>query len=262
MSMNNFQGNAPLISVQKNPSMTEAVSTIQGALCKHDVVLIVGCCKVDYDGRASSTLDWGNRFLLVKADGSVLVHRPTGYEPVNWQPSGCIFQVEITDKSELRVKATRKQPREVINIFFDKVYLLSVLGITDEGEFALHVSELDMKKAFLANPALVEEDFKPLSYEKNWGESGFIDIFGVDSKGNFVIVEIKRVPAGKEAVLQLERYMREVKGNVNRPLRGLIVAPALRRDVQPLLVRLGLEYKPVSLKRCFEILRSLRVKKI
>ncbi len=207
-------------------------------------------------------MDWGDRFLVVKADGSLLIHRPRGHEPVNWQPAGCLLQAEATPEETLKLRAVRLQPREVIEIFFDSMYLVAVSNLVDEGEFALHVSELDARRAILYEPSLVEEGFRPLSEEKDLGESGFVDIFGEDPQGNFVVVEIKRVPAGKEAVLQLGRYLEAIRGRVHRPVRGIIAAPSLRREAQLLLERLGLEYRQISLQRCHEVLRFSRARKI
>lgn len=38
------------------------------------VLIVVVCCSVEYVGRARSTLGWGERIVIVKPDGSVLVH--------------------------------------------------------------------------------------------------------------------------------------------------------------------------------------------
>jgi hypothetical protein len=220
-----------------------------------------GNCQVSYEGRASSTLGWGERLLIIKTDGSVLVHRPEGYEPVNWQPAGCVFQVEVEDE-ELRIRAARLQPREVLNIFFNRVLHLSTLTLTDEGDFSLYVSEQDMKRAILLAPKLVGEDFRPLTSEKELGAAGFVDVVGEDSEGRLVVVEIKRNPAGREAVRQLQRYIKAVGMRTERPLRGIIAAPSLTREAQALLSREGLEFKPVSLKRCYEVLKFEKTRKL
>ena len=75
--------------------MSEAAESLNSALRSRKFVLVMGDCKVDYDGRASSTLDWGERVTIIKQDGSVLVHRPNGYEPVNWQPPKCLVRVAL-----------------------------------------------------------------------------------------------------------------------------------------------------------------------
>ena len=250
------------VSVYGNPSLVEAVGIIREALSKHIAVFVSGRCRVEYEGRAASTLDLGERMIIIKSDGSVLVHRPVGYEPVNWQPPKCLFQTELTGDGDLKIKAVRRRPRESISIFFDKVYLVAVLDLVDSGEFALHASESQMKEAILIKPNLVEKGFRPISHEKDLGESGFIDVFGEDAEGKFLVVEIKRNPIGKDAVLQLNRYVESVRSKVNRHVRGIVVGPELRKGVQPLLVKLKLEYRQLSPQKCFEVLKKEKVKKI
>ena len=47
--------------------------------------VVIARCSVDYEGRLSAHLPLATRLLLVKADGSVLVHSDGGsYKPLNW----------------------------------------------------------------------------------------------------------------------------------------------------------------------------------
>ena len=47
--------------------------------------LVIARCAVDYEGRLQAHLPLATRLLLVKADGSVLVHSDGGsYKPLNW----------------------------------------------------------------------------------------------------------------------------------------------------------------------------------
>ncbi len=85
------------ITVKSNPPLPEAAEILEKAFRARSLVIIVGNCRVDYEGRASSTLEWGERIVMIKEDGSVLVHRPTGYEPVNWQPPKCMMSVKLDD---------------------------------------------------------------------------------------------------------------------------------------------------------------------
>ena len=49
------------------------------------VKLVIARCSVDYAGRLSAHLPLGTRLLVLKADGSVLVHTDSlGYRPLNW----------------------------------------------------------------------------------------------------------------------------------------------------------------------------------
>ena len=248
------------VAILENPTVEEASEFIKAAVSERKAIIIVGNCWVDYKGRASSKLEPGERIVMIKEDGSVLVHRPIGYEPVNWQPSGCIFQTR-TKGETLRVRAIRRKPSESVNITFDHVYLVSAMRLIDRGEFSLHASELDMQRAILLDPCLFEEGFEPISYEKKV-EPGFVDVYGIDRNGRLVVVEIKRRTAGRDAALQLAKYVDFVKTMANRELRGVLVAPRLAKGVQTLLTSLGLEFKALEPKKCADILRRSESRKL
>lgn len=250
------------LTVNVEPSVPEAAQILGKALRSRQLVLIVGECRVDYEGRASSTLERGERLVIVKQDGSLMIHRPTGYEPVNWQPPKCLMSVSTEEPSLLTVNASRSQPRETVSIEFCRVSLIAHGELEDEGEFSLHVTEEQMKEAILIAPDLVEAGLRPLEEEKSLGEAGFTDILAEDSLGNLVVVEIKRVPASRDAAAQLARYLETLRKKINRPIRGILVAPELRKNAQPLLSSLNLEFVKLAPERCFGILRSRRDMKL
>jgi len=242
------------LKVLANPKLAEAAAAIEKALAQRRTLIVAGNCKVLYSGRAKSTLEPGERILIIKEDGSLLVHRPVGYEPVNWQPSGSVFHVE-TKAGSIEVHAVRQKPRENVRVLLYEIFMVSALSLTDSGEFSLHASEKEMHQAILMKPSLLEEGFKPISYEKKV-EPGFVDVYGVDKNGKLVIVEVKRKTAGKEAVLQLAKYINAVKGKADRELRGMLVAPSLGKHVHRLLVTLGLEFKALDPKKCAKVLKK------
>jgi endonuclease len=248
------------IIVQNEPTLVEAVVLIEKALSQRRTLVVAGVCHVHYEGRASSTLDPGERLLIIKSDGSLLVHRPVGYEPVNWQPAGSVFHVQVKE-DELEFHGVRQKPRESVRVAFSNVYMVSALNLRDSGDFLLYASEDDMHRAILLKPELLEEGFKPISWEKKV-EPGFVDIYGEDNNGNLVIVEVKRKAASKEAALQLAKYIEPIKAKVNREVRAILVAPSLAKDVQRLLVTMGLEFKALDPKRCAEVLKKAESRKL
>jgi len=249
-----------LLGAVENPTVEEAAEFIKKALSKRKALVIVGNCWVEYKGRASSKLKPGERIVMIKEDGSVLVHRPTGYEPVNWQPPGCLFQTSMSD-GVLEVRAVRRKPSESVRVFFDRIYLVSAFSLVDDGEFSLYASEEDMQRAILVEPEIVEPGFKPITYEKRV-EPGFVDVYGIDKDGKLVVVEIKRRTAGRDAALQLARYVDSVRSTVSREVRGLLVAPRLAKGVQRVLVTLGLDFKALDPRRCAEILSRPETKRL
>jgi hypothetical protein len=246
--------------VYENPAVKEAVNAAKAAISEMKALIIAGNCWVDYHGRASSRLEPGERILMIKQDGSVLVHRSKGYEPVNWQPSGCIFHT-YTEKGALVVKAIRQKPHEAITVHFDRIYLLAALNLVDNGGFYLYASEADMQRAIVIQPSIVEDGLRIITYEKKT-EPGFIDVYGIDKNGKMVVIEIKRKAAGKSAALQLAKYIDALKVTAGREVRGILAAPELSKGVQKLLVTLGLSFKPLDPKKCTEIIREIETKKL
>lgn len=171
-----------------------------------------------------------------------------------------LFQVRTKD-NVLRIRAIRSKPPETVDIYVDKIHLISALDLVDEGEFSLYASEHDMQKAVLLKPDLIEEQFKPISYEKKV-EPGFVDVYGVDKDDRLVVIEIKRKTAGKNSVLQLSKYIEAIKSKADRQVRGILAAPKIAKDVQRLLVSLGLEFKHLDPKKCAETLRHSETRKL
>lgn len=249
-----------LVFLERPEIGDEVERAVKEGLSQRRTLLLVGGCSVDYNGRASSRLELGERVVMIKEDGSVLVHRPRGYEAVNWQPPGCIFHTRVKE-GVLQITAVRRAPAESLRMSFSSLHLVASLKLTDEGQFSLHASEEDMQRAVLLMPSLIEEGFKPISYEKKV-EPGFVDVYGVDDNGRLVVVEIKRKTAGREAVLQLSRYAKAIEGMASRDVRGVLAAPGLAKGAQKLLVSLGLTFKALDPRKCAEVLHKSRTKKL
>ena len=248
-------------NVLVDPNVADAETMVKDALSQHRTLIAVGRCWVRYVGRASSKLEKGERILIAKADGSVLVHRGTGYEPVNWMPGGdTIFHVRVKE-GVLEVRAVRHRPSESVTVLFDEVSMVYSFKLVDTGEFSLYASEEDMHRALLLKPELLEEGFRAISYEKRV-EPGFVDVYGIDRIGRLVVVEVKRRTAGKDAALQLAKYVEAVRTKADRQVRGVLAAPNIAKDVQRTLVTLGLEFKRLDPKKCAETLSKAETRKL
>jgi endonuclease len=242
------------LTMLTEPNLAQAAELMSKAFAQRKTLIVAGNCRVDYSGRANSTLELGERILIIKSDGAFLVHRPVGYEPVNWQPTGGVFHVQVKD-NELEIQVVRQKPRERVRVSFLGILMVSALSLIDAGDFLLHASENDMHRAILLKPDLVEEGFKPISWEKKV-DPGFVDIYGEDINGKLVIIEVKRKTASKEAALQLAKYIEPIKAKTNRDVRALLVAPSVGKDVQRLLATLRLEFKSLDHKVCASILKK------
>jgi len=235
--------------------LEEASEKIRAGLREHALIIVVGLMEVAYEGRAASVLGPGERLLIIKQDGSILVHRPLGYEPVNWQPPGSRVDVYLMDDS-LVIEARRISPQEILRITFHEIYDVHSFKLRDSAEFAMYATEEDMKKAILLEPSIIESGFKPIEDERRVGESGFIDVFGVDSKGNLVVIEIKRRNATAADIKQLVNYVNGIERELGRKPRAIIAAPGIQKSAVKELKVYGVEFKCLTPKRCHEILRK------
>jgi endonuclease len=246
--------------VRERLDVRAACLTIARALAQHRCLVVVGDCSVEYHGRARSVLESGERILLIKSDGAVLVHRPTGSRPVNWQPSGCILKTTEKDHF-LVIEATRRTPMESLTVCFTRVEVIVAAELTDVGGFYLHLSEEELQRAVLAEPGLLLPDLRLVAYEKKV-EPGFIDVYGLDSCNRLVVAELKRGRAGRAAVLQLARYVESVRQSTPLVVRGILAAPALAKGAHTMLAQLGLEFIPVDLEKCAQSILPRRDKKM
>ena len=81
---------------------------------------------MDYTGRLDAHLPRARRLLMLKADGSVLVHSDGGsYKPLNWMTAPCVLteREPDEDESELGVVAVwTVQPKKVDGALLIRIY--------------------------------------------------------------------------------------------------------------------------------------------
>ncbi len=193
------------------------------------MVQLVGACSVDYQGRAKSTLASGERLVLHKPDGTLLVHTGEGTKPVNWQPgptsTGAAVK-EIEDGQEaLVLTVERDSPREIVTLVFEQVHLAAAFELRDDEDLDLFGTEADIQQLLHLHPHLIEEGFTPYDIELD-RRRGPMDLYGHDVHGTRTVVEVKRRTAGIEEATQLARYV-ERERDVHGDVRGLLAAPGI-----------------------------------
>lgn len=237
------------VNVLERPELDAAREAVDKAVAAGELVSIFGRCTVDYEGRATSTLGTGDRLLLLKPDGTALVHTDQGHQPVNWQPPGCSHETRL-DGEELVVHSSRSSPAEELFVTFERVEQVSRYAVTDDSELTLSGTEADLRRRILDDPALVEHGFEPRATERET-PAGAIDVYGVDEDGNTVVVELKRRRVGPDAVGQLSRYVETLRREMHQDatVRGILVSPSVTERARKLLAEKGLEFvsvKPTS----------------
>ena len=66
-----------------------------GQYCPRPMRLLVARCEVRYTGRLTAVLPESTRLVLLKSDGSVLVHADSGgYKPLNWMTPPTVIEEE------------------------------------------------------------------------------------------------------------------------------------------------------------------------
>ncbi|KXB07053.1 hypothetical protein AKJ52_01065 [candidate division MSBL1 archaeon SCGC-AAA382C18] len=248
------------MQILKNPSLKSGKEFIDKSLQDENSIILVGSCVAKYSGRAGSFLPEGERIIIIKPDGTLLVHQNEKREPVNWNPPGCTASVSLDQ--DLRLVSERSDPEETLLVIYKNLKMAASFELMDEQELELVGTEEDLVKSVLQNPELVEDGFKPKEREKPVS-SGVIDIYGEDREGNGVALEFKRGKASLSAVNQLSRYVRELENKVNRKVRGIVVAPEISSGAKNLLTSEGLEYVKVEQFSSFdEIIYERGQKKI
>jgi len=208
------------------------------------LVQVVASCRIAYQGRARSMLHRGERLLILKPDGTFLVHTAARAKPVNWQPPGASFDVAVEDGT-LVLTAYRPQPEEFVRVEFEEIALLLTMPLRDGAELALVGSEDDLQGLLHTHPVLVEEGFVPSRRERDSGR-GFYDLDGEDAKGRRLVIEVKRGTAGLKEAQQLWRYVEPLRSDDRRPVRGLLIAPRVADKARAYLRDQGLEWKELD----------------
>ena len=195
--------------ILEKPSPEEAYDLIEEALRKRATILIFACCKVNYEGRALSELNWGERIIMIKPDGAFLIHQEKKVEPVNWQPPKSRTRAYIKNDN-LFLESHRRTPKELLTAEIKQIQFINYANVEDFEELEQAGYEKDMSDMIMERPHLIEEGFTPKTREYSV-EHGFIDILGKDNDGNLMVLELKARKAGVSAVKQIRRYLQDTK---------------------------------------------------
>jgi RecB family endonuclease NucS len=206
--------------------------------------LIVARCEVTYSGRLNAFLPESTRLLMLKDDGSVLVHADAGgYKPLNWMTPPTVIETS-DDLVVVRKRAGRSEDRLEIRL----VEVLSD-GRHDMGEAAgleKDGVERDLQLLLAADPEAVEPGLRLVKRE--WPtDVGPVDLMCRDSGDGWVAVEIKRVGT-IDAVEQLTRYLACIRADPARAeCRGILAAQQLKPQAIALADQRGIDTAEVDL---------------
>ena len=204
--------------------------------------LLVARCEVRYSGRLTAVLPEAVRLVILKSDGSVLVHDDAGgYKPLNWM-TGPTFMEELGEVLVVR-KAKTEDTLEIrlVEVLSDVVH--------DMGESAALQKdgvERDLQEELAAAPNALGEEL--ILVKREWRtDVGPVDLMCRDESGEWVAVEIKRV-ATIDAVEQLTRYLDCIRADPARAAcRGIVAAQQLKPQAVTLGASRGIRCVEVDL---------------
>ncbi len=235
----------------------KAKQEIEHGVLGKDLIVIVGNCEVDYFGRATSKLKLGKRLILIKGDGSVSIHQNRLVRPTNYMLSTRI-SCEFGENS-LVLKAHKHNPFESLQISFLSVDDLARHRIELTDDLRLSGSERELNKALMQDLSMIEDGLKPINQQQHF-RKGICDIVAQDKNGCFVVIELKRRIADFEGVTQLHRYVQEVNKIKGVKARGILLAPAIRKNAFELLSRFGLEFAKLDFELSSDAEEKARIR--
>ncbi|MDY2941255.1 MAG: endonuclease NucS [Varibaculum sp.] len=205
-------------------------------------------CEVDYSGRLDAHLAPAWRLIMVKADGSVLLHSDGGsYKPLNWMMPPCTLTEDEPEESQVAdgvqaiwtVRSVKSTDTLVIRLFeigHDYEMELGVdPGLAKDGVES-HLQELLAQQV----PQILGSGYELVRREYPT-PIGPVDLMVLDPERHHVIIEVKR--RGEiDGVEQLTRYL-ELLGRdpLLSDIRGIFAAQVIKPQARTLAEDRGIE---------------------
>lgn len=197
--------------------------------------IVIARCTVEYTGRLSARLDEATRLLMVKADGSVLIHSDGGsYKPLNWMSAPCTLREdgsiwEVTNKAGERLVILLHE------IFSDHAHELGIdPGLVKDGV------EAQLQVLLSERPQVIGKGWT-LVRREHMTAIGPVDLLVRDAEGRHVAIEIKR--RGEiDGVEQLTRYLDLLNRDPQlAPVRGIFAAQEIKPQARVLAADRGID---------------------
>jgi endonuclease len=214
--------------------------------------VIVARCEVRYSGRLTALLPMALRLIMVKSDGSVMVHADTGgFKPQNWMtPPTVIEESEGRIVVRKRAGATEDQLDIAIEaVLSDVTHDMGEAAALEKDGVEAHLQE-----ALAGAPEWCGEGFRLVRRE--WPtDIGPVDLMCRDSEDEWIAVEIKRVGT-IDAVEQLTRYLERIRRDpAMASCRGVLAAESIKPQARVLAEARDIAWVEVDLA----VLRGERV---
>jgi RecB family endonuclease NucS len=199
----------------------------------------VARCQVDYAGRLTAHLPMATRVLMIKADGSVLVHSDGGsYKPLNWMSPPCTLREGVSDDGSTVWTVTSKAD-DTLQILIDEIFSDTSHDLGVDPGLQKDGVEKHLQELLAEHPAHLGERLTLVRREFPTA-IGPVDLMCRDAGGASVAVEIKR--RGEiDGVEQLTRYLELLNRDpLLAPVRGIFAAQEIKPQARVLATDRGI----------------------
>jgi len=193
--------------------------------------MVIARCSVEYKGRLAAYLPEAVRLLMIKADGTFLIHSDVGSKPLNWMTPPCSL-LEGPDVWTVTNKGGEQLVITVLEVLSDTGFELG----PDPGLMKDGVEK--QLQALLAEQCHVLGDGFSLVQREYFTDIGPVDLLCKDGTGAHVLVEIKRV-GEIDSVEQLTRYLQRVS-TVLGDVQGVLAAQTFKPQAKTLAADRGI----------------------
>ena len=203
------------------------------------VRLVIARCQVDYAGRLTAHLPMATRLIMVKTDGSVLVHSDGGsYKPLNWMSPPCKVAEGKADDGTMEWTVTGKDG-DTLRILLEEIHSDTAHDLGVDPGLQKDGVEKHLQELLAEHPAALAEGLMLVRREYPTA-IGPVDLMCRDAAGVSVAVEIKR--RGEiDGVEQLTRYLDLLNRDpLLAPVRGIFAAQEIKPQARVLATDRGI----------------------
>jgi endonuclease len=203
------------------------------------VRLVIAKCQVDYAGRLTAHLPMATRLIMVKTDGSVLIHSDGGsYKPLNWMSPPCKVS-ETTNGDGVVEWTVVGKDDDTLRILLEEIVHDSIHDLGIDPGLQKDGVEKHLQELLAAHPGTLGDGLTLVRREYPTA-IGPVDLMCRDADGRSVAVEIKR--RGEiDGVEQLTRYLELLNRDPKlRPVRGIFAAQEIKPQARVLATDRGI----------------------